>query len=156
MNTLYRGAKTSDFHEIFSLVYELATFERAPEQVSNTAEMMLNDWENGTFDTIVAESDGRIIGMALFHVAYSTWKGKMMYLEDLIVTESFRGQGIGDELLKHFLQTAIEANCKLVKWQVLDWNTPAVDFYLKKGASVEKNWWNVKILLSSQSTFSGQ
>jgi len=84
--------------------------------------------------------------MALYYMTYSTWKGRMLYLEDFVVQEAFRKAGIGQQLFDGFLQEANNKGCKLVKWQVLDWNVPAIKFYEKNKAIIEKEWWNGKIL----------
>ena len=120
-----KGTK-ADLPGVFLLINELALFEKAPEAVTNTIAMMENDGfgENPVFGFHVAEVDSEIVGMALYFVKYSTWKGRGLYLDDLIVTE---------------------IDAKQVHWQVLDWNTPAVDFYKKLGASIEAEWWDCKM-----------
>ena len=137
-------AKDKDFPSIINLVKELALFEKAPEAVTVTEEEYLNDWRKGLFQIRLAKLQDEIIGMALYYNAYSSWKGRMLYLDDLIVTEKHRGCGVGALLLNAVIEEARKLNARLVKWQVLDWNTNAVDFYNKKGAEVEEGWWNVK------------
>lgn len=137
-------ATEADINGIFDCVKELALFEKAPDEVITSTDIYLNDWLKGWFEVLVAKSEDKIVGIALYHPAYSSWKGRMMYLDDLIVTESYRGLGIGKALLDAFLIEAAKSNAVLCKWQVLDWNTDAVDFYERKGAVIEKGWWNVK------------
>ena len=93
----------------------------------------------------MAESEGNILGMALYFVKYSTWKGKGLYLDDLIVSEVHRGKGIGRKLFDAFMNEAKTIGAKQVHWQVLDWNTPAIDFYKKLGSSVEVEWLDCKM-----------
>lgn len=146
---IIRKAQTKDLKDILSLVKELAVFEKEPKAVTATIKDYEKYFKQGLFDCIVAENNHKIVGIALYYDTFSTWKGKMLYLEDLIVTESYRGQGIGTQLLDSFLAEAQKKEAILVKWQVLDWNTEAIDFYNKKGATIEKGWWNVKFLLNT-------
>ena len=95
---------------------------------------------------LVAEVDNSIVGMTLYYDTFSTWKGKMLYLEDFVVKESYRSQGIGDLLFDATLVEAKKRKCLLMKWQVLDWNTEAVKFYKRKQAEIETEWWNGKIV----------
>lgn len=141
-----KGTK-ADLPGVFLLINELASFEKAPEAVTNTIAMMENDGfgENPVFGFHVAEVDSEIVGMALYFVKYSTWKGRGLYLDDLIVTERMRGKGIGQKLFDAFIAEAKKIDAKQVHWQVLDWNTPAVDFYKKLGASIEAEWWDCKM-----------
>ena len=100
----------------------------------------------GKFEALIAEdTSGRIVGTTIYYVGWSTWKGRMLYLEDFIVQESSRGQGTGKLLFDALIQEAIALNCNLMKWQVLDWNIPAINFYNKYNAVIEKQWWNGKI-----------
>jgi GNAT superfamily N-acetyltransferase len=97
----------------------------------------------------VAIHEDEVVGLILYHMAYSTWKGKMLYLEDFIVTEDFRRFGLGQLLFDAFLAEGARLGCRLVKWQVLDWNEPALKFYEKNTAIIEKGWWNGKIFLKN-------
>ncbi len=144
MECSIREAQFSDLKEIRELVCELAVFERAPDAVTASLADYQRLFKEHLFECLVAETDGKIIGICLYYAAFSTWKGKMMYLEDLIVTKAYRGQGVGKLLLEAFLQKSEQKQAVLAKWQVLDWNTDAIDFYEKMGALVEKGWWNVK------------
>ena len=144
-----RAGVKSDLPQIHDLIKELALFEKAPEQVITTVETMERDGFGNTplFNFIVAEVTGKIVGMALYFVKYSTWRGKGLYLDDLIVTESYRGKGIGNQLLSAYMDEGKRQNATQLHWQVLDWNTPAIDFYKKIGARIEAEWWDCKINL---------
>lgn len=142
-----RKGKKEDLPGVFKLINELALFEKAPEEVTNTIEAMEIDGfgENPVFGFHIAEVEGVIVGMALYFIKYSTWKGKGLYLDDLIITESMRGKGLGQKLFDVFMQEAKAIDAKQVHWQVLDWNTPAVDFYKKLGAKIDVEWWDCKM-----------
>jgi GNAT superfamily N-acetyltransferase len=94
------------------------------------------------------------MGMVLYYLTYSTWKGKMMYLEDFVVKEKNRGKGIGKALYEAFIEEAKHQQCQLAKWQVLDWNEPAIQFYTQNNAILEKNWWNCKVFFNKNKDFS--
>ncbi|MBP7273778.1 MAG: GNAT family N-acetyltransferase [Saprospiraceae bacterium] len=147
MNYIIRQAERGDLPAIFELVKALAFYEREPESVTATIENYYDDFDAGIFAALVAEMDNEVVGMALYHFAYSTWRGRMMYLEDFYVLENKRRFGIGQQLFDVFLKVAKEQKCVLTKWQVLDWNTPAQQFYEKNNAILEKNWWNGKLFL---------
>ncbi|MFN4079561.1 MAG: GNAT family N-acetyltransferase [Saprospiraceae bacterium] len=132
---------------VFRLVQALADYEKAPHEVLTSPDEYLADYEAGRFECLVAEHAAEVIGMALFFNAYSTWKGKMLYLDDLVVAQEYRGKGVGQALYDAFITLASERGCRLAKWQVLEWNTPAVRFYERNGAIIETDWWNVKRLL---------
>lgn len=141
MHFSIRPATEADFPAILSLIKELATFEKAPEKVTNSVEQM--KMEKDLFSCFVAESEtGEIIGMALYFFAYYTWVGKSLYLEDLYVKESFRTNRIGSELLKKIFEVASAEDCKRVRWQVLNWNHAAIRMYSKSGAEIENEWLN--------------
>ncbi len=144
-----RPATEADLPAIHALVYELAVYEKSPESVTTTPAEYLEDFRNGLFQSHVAELDGKVVGMALYFMAYSTWRGKMLYLDDLVVSEQYRRHGIGQLLFDAVLEEGRRRGCRLVKWQVLDWNTPALDFYRKNEAVIETDWWNGKIVFSS-------
>ncbi len=141
-----KGIK-SDLPSVFRLVNELALFEKAPEAVTNTISEMEKDGfgENPVFEFHVAEVENEIVGIAVYFIKYSTWKGRGLYLDDLIVTERMRGKGIGQKLFDAYIEEAKKTGAKQAHWQVLDWNTPAVDFYKKLGASIEQEWWDCKM-----------
>ncbi|MBL7826054.1 MAG: GNAT family N-acetyltransferase [Saprospiraceae bacterium] len=148
---MIRPATEADMPAVHALVYELAVYEREPEAVFTTPEEYLRDFQAGRFECRVAEVKGQVVGMTLFYEAYSTWKGRMLYLDDFVVQEAHRGTGIGQQLFEDFLEEGRRRNCRLVKWQVLDWNEPAVRFYERNHCIIEKNWWNVKTFLFEQS-----
>jgi GNAT superfamily N-acetyltransferase len=141
MEIKIRKASEEDFPSILGLIRELATFENAPEKVTNTVEQMKS--EKDLFRCFVAENDsGEIIGMALYFFAYYTWVGKSLYLDDIYVKESYRKNKIGSELLKKIFEVANAEDCKRVRWQVLNWNQPAIEMYTKCGAVIDNEWLN--------------
>jgi len=141
MEITIRKASEKDFFAILSLIKELATFEKSPEKVMNTVEQMKK--EKDFFQCFVAETEEReIVGIALYFIAYYTWIGKSLYLDDLYVKESFRKQKIGTRLLKKIFEIAKKENCKRVRWQVLNWNKSAIDMYRKIGANIDNEWIN--------------
>lgn len=144
---IIRKAKSGDLPAIYSLVEELAAYANAAASVTATLADYKNDFEAGIFEAQVAESEEKIIGTAIYYMTYSTWKGRMLYLEDFVVRESHRQKGIGQLLFDRFLAEAVEKKARLVKWQVLEWNEPALSFYRKNEAIIEKNWWSAKIFL---------
>ncbi len=143
-----RLATREDLPAIHALVRELAIYEKAEEEFTASLEDYRRDMQAGIFEALVAETEGEISGMALYYMTYSTWKGRMLYLEDFVVKEAMRGRGIGEALFKAFLAEARKKNCRLVKWQVLDWNEPAIRFYKKFNTLFEDEWLNGKIFLS--------
>ena len=142
-----RLATKQDCPRLLELVNELALFERAPEEVTVT----LQEFEDAGFGAkpvwkaFVAEVDGAIVAMALYYVRYSTWKGCRLFLEDLIVTEEYRGQGIGKSLFDRIIVEAKELGFSGMVWQVLDWNEPALNFYKKYEAGIESGWLNASL-----------
>lgn len=142
-----RPSVPADVAAMMQLIHELAVFEKAPNEVVANAETLLQSGfqEHPLFVAWVAEKDGLILGMALCYIRYSTWKGPVLYLEDLIVTESFRGNGIGKALFEKCIAHAKHNNYRRMVWQVLDWNTPAIDFYKGYGAQIEDGWLNASI-----------
>jgi GNAT superfamily N-acetyltransferase len=141
MKYTIRQATEDDLPAVLELIRELARFERAPDKVSNNLDQMKR--EKDLFRCFVAETSGKeIVGMALYFFAYYTWVGKSLYLEDLIVNEAYRNHKIGTELLRRVMQTAKDENCKRVRWQVLEWNEPAISFYRKTGAEISSEWLN--------------
>lgn len=143
-----RPATLYDMDQVMILVQELARYEGAETEVTVTLDDYKIDFGHGLFDCHIAEENDQILGMVLYYTTYSTWKGKMLYLEDFIVKESERGRGIGRLLFKEFLSQAKILGCSLAKWQVLDWNTPAIEFYKKNKATIESEWYNGKIYSS--------
>ncbi|MBD2723219.1 GNAT family N-acetyltransferase [Hymenobacter sp. BT189] len=142
--TIRRGVE-ADLPQVLGLIHELALYERAPEAVTNTLAAMQRDGFGPApiFGFFVLENDAaEIIGLALFYTAYSTWKGRMLYLEDLVVTESARRGGLGRLLFDAVVAEARATGAVRLKWQVLNWNEPAIGFYQKLGATIEQDWYN--------------
>jgi GNAT superfamily N-acetyltransferase len=139
---IIRKALKKDMPCMLDLIQELAIFEKEPDAVVVTVDDLVRDGfsENPLFQCFVAEVENEIIGMALYYYRYSTWKGKTIHLEDLIVKESKRGTGAGFALYKEIIQQGKAENVRRIEWNVLDWNTPAIDFYEKSGAKVLGDW----------------
>lgn len=144
-----RDGKKEDLPRVLELIRELALYEKAPEQVSNTVEMMEQDGfgKHPVYGLLVCEKieTSEIIGIAVYYFRYSTWKGKRLYLEDIVVTESERGNGAGKLLFDQIMAKSLEENCTGMMWQVLDWNEPAINFYRKYGAYLEPGWLNAHL-----------
>jgi len=147
MGLIIRKGKKSDLAEVLRLVHELAEFEKAPDAVTNSVNEMERDGfgESPVFHFHIAELDNKTVGVALYFIKYSTWKGRGLYLDDLFVSEKYRGKGIGKKLFDAFMEEAKSIGAKQVHWQVLDWNTPAIEFYKKLGSSIEAEWWDCKM-----------
>ena len=145
MITTIRNAEEADLASVFELIKELALFEKAPEEVTLTLEQLKKDFHAGLYTAFVAESRGEISGLALIYPVYSTWKGICYYLEDIIVSDNFRRQGIGTLLFDRVVQFAKDNNAARLRWQVLDWNTPAIRFYEKYNAVFEQEWLTYKL-----------
>lgn len=146
-NVIIRTAKLQDMQAVNDLIHELAVYEKAADQHINTAEQLIEDGfgKHKVFDCIVAELNKKVIGFALFYTSYSTWKGKCLYLEDFLVTEKLRGQGIGKLLFDEVYRIAKKRKVGRFEWQVLNWNTPAINFYKKYNAILDDEWLNGKI-----------
>ena len=143
MSYQIREAKSEDMEGVWSLIQELAEFEKVPDAVEVTVEDLRRDgFQNPSlFNCYVAENDRQqIVGIALFYPRYSTWKGPVIHLEDLVVSEEYRGLGIGNDLLKKVVAFARDSKVKRVSWEVLDWNEPAIAFYESKGAHIMRDW----------------
>ncbi|MBK8927457.1 MAG: GNAT family N-acetyltransferase [Crocinitomicaceae bacterium] len=147
--SIIRPATKLDVGDVLKLIRELAMYENAPQEVSNTEQQLTEDLfgNNPVCESIVAVHKNQVVGFALFYTAYSTWKGKCLYLEDLYVQENFRRAGIGKKLFDYILQLAKTRNMKRLSWQVLDWNEPAIEFYKKYHAELDPEWINGKIRL---------
>lgn len=141
MNINIRKATEVDFPSILILIKELAAFEKAPEKVTNSLELMKK--EKDLFHCFVAETEtNEIVGIALYFFAYYTWVGKSLYLDDIYVKESFRKHKIGSALLRKIFEVANMEDCKRVRWQVLNWNQSAIQLYKKSGAEIDDKWLN--------------
>ena len=141
-----RAAKLGDEQAIFALIQELALYEKAPEQVSNSADQLSQDlFKYFICEAIVAEENTEIVGFALFYTAYSTWKGKILYLEDFYVKENHRNKGIGNMLFEKVVEIAKDKKVKRMDWQVLEWNALALDFYERKEAELSSEWVNGRL-----------
>lgn len=137
-----RKGQKQDMPAVLELIRELAIFEKEPDAVVVTVADLERDGfgDNPLFYTFVAEVDDKIVGMALYYYRYSTWKGRTIHLEDLIVNEKMRGTGVGLALYKEIIAQGKRDNVRRIEWNVLDWNTPAIDFYEKSGARILTDW----------------
>jgi len=142
-----RKAERKDCEAMMKLIKELAIYEKAPDEVTVSLEHFEASGfgENPVWGAFVAEFEDKIVGTALYYIRYSTWKGQRLYLEDLIVTESFRGKGLGKILFDKLIEFGKENNYSGMMWQVLDWNEPAINFYKKYNAKFDGEWLNVSV-----------
>lgn len=147
MNILIRKAEEKDVPSIYALIKELAHYEKAPGEVKVTEADLLADGfgPDPVYYCFVAEVEAKVVGIALYYIKYSTWKGKGVFLEDLIVTESFRRSNIGKRLFDEVVKVARELNARRLEWQVLDWNEPAINFYKKLNSQFSKEWINCRL-----------
>jgi GNAT superfamily N-acetyltransferase len=145
-----RRAVKEDCPRLLDLVQELATYERAPDEVTVTLEHFAQSGfgEKPVWWAFVAEVEQIIVGFALYYIRYSTWKGQAMYLEDIIITNEMRGQGIGKLLFDRLIDEAKEKKFNRIIWQVLDWNEPAINFYKKYNANFDQGWVNCSIYVT--------
>lgn len=139
---IIRKGTPNDMPAVLELIKELAIFEKEPDAVVITVEDLIRDGfaENPLFHTFVAEVNQEIIGIALYYYRYSTWKGKTIHLEDLIVKEDKRGTGAGFAIYSEIIAQGKRDNVRRMEWNVLDWNTPAIEFYKKSGAKILDDW----------------
>jgi len=147
MSIIIRAGDKADLPSILELIKELADYERAPAEVEVTVAEMEN-WGFGKdkiFSFFIAEKDNVIVGLALYYYKYSTWKGKCLFLEDIIVTEKMRGTGIGKLLFDKIVEVAKHEKVRRLEWQVLEWNEPAIKFYKKYNATLDPEWLNGKL-----------
>ena len=146
MTTIRKGTK-ADIPRVLELIKELAEYERAPHEVTNTEAKMEVDGfgPNPIYGMFVAENENGIVGISIYYWRYSTWKGKRLYLEDIVVTEKERGKQIGKLLFERTMQHTLDENCSGMMWQVLDWNEPAINFYKKYNAKLDGEWINCSL-----------
>jgi len=139
---IIRKATKEDMKSVLDLIQELATFEKEPDAVVISVDDLIRDGfgENPLFHTFVAEVNQEVIGIALYYYRYSTWKGKTIHLEDLIVKENHRGSGAGFALYSEIIAQGKRDKVRRIEWNVLDWNTPAIEFYKKSGAKILDDW----------------
>jgi GNAT superfamily N-acetyltransferase len=138
-----RPAKTTDIDEILALIYELALYEKAPEEAKATKSQIMESFfsDNPKVFCEIVEVDGEIAGLAIWFLNYSTWQGKHgIYLEDLFIRPQFRGRGFGKSVLKHLAQICVDRGYGRFQWWVLDWNTPSIEFYKALGAVAMDEW----------------
>ena len=149
MNLLIRKGKKEDVNQVFSLIIELADFEKSIHEVSITTDDLLKDGfrDNPYYRFIIAEKDSEIIGVAIYFYRYSTWKGRVLYLEDFIVKSQYRNTGVGTKIFDKLKLIGKEKNVKSIVWQVLNWNETAINFYKKHGAILSNQWLNGRIEL---------
>jgi GNAT superfamily N-acetyltransferase len=142
-----RSAVKEDCARLLELIRELAEYEKAPQEVTVTMEHFVESGfgNQPVWWALVAEVDGQVEGFAMYYIRYSTWKGQRMYLEDLIVTEKMRGQGLGKKLFDQLIMEAKEKQFNGIVWQVLEWNEPAINFYKKYNAAFDGEWYNCAI-----------
>ncbi len=146
MQASVRKGEKSDISGALKLIKELAEYERQADAVICTEESMLKDGfgENPLFEFFVAEHETEIVGIALYYYKYSTWKGKCLFLEDIVISEQHRQKGIGSQLFLRVMELAKSQNLARMEWQVLDWNESAIEFYKKHKAIIDDEWLNVK------------
>jgi len=148
MTTAIRKATEADVPEILAFIRALAAYERAPDAVTaNEADLRKHGFgPNPYFECLLAEEDGQPAGFAFYFFDYSTWMGRPgIYLEDIFVYPELRGRGIGKALLRQVAAVAVEKGCERIKWEVLDWNTPAIEFYSAMGAELMKEWRTMRV-----------
>ena len=156
MKFTIRRAVVTDCAQMMDLIRELAVFEKAPDAVTVTQEHFTESGfgKNPVWQAFVAgipvagRKEEKLVGLSLYYIRYSTWKGQRLYLEDLIVTQGARGKGIGKKLFDRTLQEAKDLRVNGMTWQVLDWNEPAILFYQRYGADIESGWLNCNLALT--------
>jgi len=142
-----RVGTKEDLPRVLGLIKELAAYERAPLEVINTVEQMEIDGfgERPLYGMYVAENKKVIVGISIYYYRYSTWKGKRLYLEDIVVSQGERGKGIGKLLFEQTMKKSLEDKCTGMMWQVLEWNEPGIHFYEKYQAKLDREWINVSL-----------
>jgi len=152
-----RQALKDDIPVMLSLIRELAEFEHGLDEVTMTEEELLEDGfgENPLYECILAEMEDKVVGAAFYFYTYSTWNGKCLYLEDIIVRKNERSKGVGEVLMKELVRIAQKEKAKRMSWQVLDWNVEAQRFYERLGATIDKEWYNGRLNERQILTFKG-
>ena len=148
-NIRLRKARKKDLPQVLFLIKELATYEKAPNEVNVTLKELEHDGfgKKKVYECFVAETEkNKIIGIALYYTKYSTWKGRCIYLDDIIVTEFMRGKGIGKKLFEEVIKVAQKKKVRKLEWQVLNWNEPAINFYKKYRTVFDNEWINCKLV----------
>ena len=147
MKTIIRKGIKKDLPEVLELIKELANYENAEDQVSITLEDLEKDGygSHPWFWFLVAENNQEIVGLSFYWIRYSTWKGKFLFLEDFVIKQEYRRQGIGSKLFEETIKICKKLNLNGMIWQVLDWNSSAIDFYKKYGADISNDWLNGKL-----------
>ncbi|MDP3680871.1 MAG: GNAT family N-acetyltransferase [Flavobacterium sp.] len=142
-----RKGKPEDMQAVLGLIQELADFEKEPDAVLVTVDDLVRDGFGPVplFHVFVAEVESEIVGIALWYYRFSTWKGKTIHLEDLVVKDKMRGTGLGYALYSEIIKQGKKDQVRRVEWNVLDWNAPAIEFYEKSGAKVLKDWYVVQM-----------
>ena len=142
-----RTALATDAAVMLDLIQELAAYEREANAVRLTEKQLRTDGFGPTpaFEVLLAEQAGEVLGMALYYPCYSTWNGKAMYLEDLVVRAAARGKGVGKALVSALAQVCLDRGATQLRWQVLDWNTPAIEVYKRLGAGLDETWINGRL-----------
>ncbi len=148
MPVTVRNGTADDMKNVHTLVMQLAIFEKAPEEVITDVETLQKDGygERDNFRTLIAEDENKqVIGICLYYIAYSSWKGRILFLDDIVIDEPYRSQGVGTLLMNALFNICKEEHIKQMRWQVLDWNEPAIKFYEKLGAFIDKDWYTCKM-----------
>lgn len=156
MDINIRKGTEADLPQVLGLVKELAVYERAPNEVEVTLPEMQN-WGFGKdkiFEFFVAEHENKIVGLSLYYYKYSTWKGKCLFLEDIIVTETYRRYGLGSRLFNEVALVAQKEKVRRMEWQVLEWNETALNFYKKYNSHFDSEWVNCKLMFDQLQSFS--
>lgn len=153
MKIRIRKGTKQDIPKALELIIELAIYEKAPNEVEVNVEEMVKNFREKVFDFFVAVYENEIVGIALYYYKYSTWKGKCIYLDDIIVTEKHRNKGIGMQLMKAVINLAQQENVRKLEWQVLKWNTPAIEFYKKFNTIFDDEWLNCKLVYHQLQSF---
>ncbi|ELY6223558.1 GNAT family N-acetyltransferase [Cronobacter muytjensii] len=158
MSYTIRPARPEDATAIFNMIYELAVYEKAPQEVVTTPDEIRETLfgEGSKTEALICETEDEAVGYAVFFTSYSTWLGRNgIYMEDLYISPAYRGKGAGRALLKSIAQCAVKRRCGRLEWSVLDWNQPAIDFYLSIGAVPQSEWIRYRLDGEALLTFAG-